>query len=69
ISNGRIILYYTLFISGSFYLGSLITEGIVNYFEELRGYTYYLLLFQNSILPLYILSNFIKIDTKLKSSI
>ncbi len=69
ISNGRIILYYTLFVSGSFYLGFLITEGIVNLFEELRGYTYYLLLFQNSILLLYILSNFIKIDTKLKSSI
>ncbi|MFX0080680.1 MAG: hypothetical protein ACFE94_02905 [Candidatus Hodarchaeota archaeon] len=69
ISNGRIILFYTLFISGSFYLGFLITEGIVNLLEELRGFTYYLLLFQNSVLPLYILSNFVKIETKLKYSI
>ena len=70
ISNGRIILYYTLFISGSFYLGSLISEGIVNIFEELKGFTYYTLLFQNSVLFIFILSIFlVKIDTKLKSSI
>ncbi|MFW9941269.1 MAG: hypothetical protein ACFFFT_09520 [Candidatus Thorarchaeota archaeon] len=71
ISNGRTILYYTLFVSGSFYLGFLITEGIfeIPIFEEIRDYSYYLLLFHNSILPLYILSNFIKIDTKLKTSI
>jgi hypothetical protein len=70
ISNGRVILYYTLFISGSFYLGSLISEGIVNIFEELRGLTYYTLFFQNSILFIFILSLFlVKIETKLKSLI
>ncbi|MFX1375753.1 MAG: hypothetical protein ACFFA0_08080 [Promethearchaeota archaeon] len=69
ISNGRIILYYTLFVSGSFYFGFLITEGIVNLFDDLRGYTFYTIFFQNSILLLYICSIFIKIDTKLKSSI
>ena len=70
ISNGRIILYYTLFISGSFYVGSLISEGIVNIIEELQGFGYYSLLFQNSILIIFILSIFlVKIDTRLKSSV
>ncbi|MHA1932663.1 MAG: hypothetical protein ACW96X_09005, partial [Promethearchaeota archaeon] len=70
ISTGRVILYYILFISGSFLLGSIISNGIVNLVVELRGFTYYLLLFQNTFLILFILSKFLmKIDIKLKSSI
>ncbi|MFW9821556.1 MAG: hypothetical protein ACFFE4_01390 [Candidatus Thorarchaeota archaeon] len=70
ISSIRIILYYSFFVSGSFLLGSLITNGIVLIVPILFGVSYYLLLFQNSFLILFILSNFLmKIDVKLKSSI
>ncbi|MFX1280758.1 MAG: hypothetical protein ACFFA3_15385 [Promethearchaeota archaeon] len=70
ISNGRILLFYILFISGSFYLGSLISEGIVNLIDELRGIPYYTLLFQNSFLIIFILSIFlVKVDTRMKSLI
>jgi hypothetical protein len=48
----------------------VISNGIIILIEELRGFTYYLLLFQNTFLILFILSNFlIKFDLKLKSSI
>ncbi len=70
ISNGRLILYYVLFISGSFFVGSIISNGIIILIEELRSFAYYLLLFQNSFLIIFILSNFLmKIDVKLKSSV
>jgi hypothetical protein len=70
VSTMRLVLYYTLFISGSFILGSLISNGIIILVEELSGFTYYLLLFQNSFLIIFILSKFLmKIDLKLKSSI
>ncbi len=70
ISNLRVVLFYILFISGSFYLGDMITNGILMLFEELEGISYFLLLFQNSFLLLFISSYiFIRIDTGLKSSI
>lgn len=70
ISNGRVILYYILFISGSFYFGSLISNGIMILFGVLSDLTYYLLIFQNSFLILFILSYFlIKEDIKLKRAI
>ncbi|MFX1456523.1 MAG: hypothetical protein ACFFDB_14200 [Promethearchaeota archaeon] len=70
ISSIRVILYYSLFVSGSFLLGSLITNGIVLIVPITFGFSYYLLLFQNSFLILFILSNFLmKIEVKLKSSI
>ncbi len=66
----RLILVYNLFIWGSFYLGSLISDGLTLIFKDLRGIPYFTLLFQNSFLILYILSYFlVKVDKKLKSSI
>ncbi|MHA2258930.1 MAG: hypothetical protein ACXACO_13245 [Promethearchaeota archaeon] len=66
----RLILVYNLFIWGSFYLGSLISDGIILIFEDLRGITYFTLLFQNSFLIIFIFSYFlVKVDKKLKSSI
>ena len=70
IAIGRLILYYLLFVSGSFYISSLISNGIIMLIEGLSGIPYYLMLFQNSFLLLFILSYFlIKFDVKLKSSI
>ncbi|MFX1419828.1 MAG: hypothetical protein ACFE9N_12995, partial [Promethearchaeota archaeon] len=67
ISNLRLILIYNSFIWGAFFIGSLISEGLIILFEELRGFTYYSLLFQNSSLILYLLSLlFVKIETKVK---
>ncbi|MCK4383834.1 MAG: hypothetical protein KAW66_11105, partial [Candidatus Lokiarchaeota archaeon] len=66
----RLILVYNLFIWGSFYLGSLISDGLTLIFKDLRGIPYFTLLFQNSFLILFILSYFlVKVDKKLKSSI
>ena len=66
----RLILVYNLFIWGSFYLGSVISDGLTLIFKDLRGIPYFTLLFQNGFLIIYILSYFlVKVDKKLKSSI
>jgi hypothetical protein len=54
----RIILLYNLFIWGSFYVGSMISRGIILLFKQLSGIPPYLLLFQNTVLILYFLSYF-----------
>ena len=70
ISKGRLILIYNSFIWSSFYIASLISDGLLLIFEELTEFTYWSLLFQNSSLLLYILSFvFVKIEKNLKSRI
>jgi hypothetical protein len=65
IFTARIILLYNLFIWGSFYVGSMISRGIVIVFRQLSGIPPYLLLLQNTMLILYILSYiFVKFNKK-----
>ena len=56
ISKLRLVLIYNTFVWSSFYIASIISEGLILIFAELRGFGYYSLLFQNSSLLLYILS-------------
>ena len=70
ISIARLILIYNSFIWSSFYIASLISDGLILLFEELRGFPYYSLLFQNSTILLYALSFFfVKIEKYLKNRI
>lgn len=70
ISKLRVILVYNLFVWSSFYIGSLISEGLILVFADLRGFAYYSLLFQNSLLILYILSYlFVKVEKNIKNRI
>ncbi|KKM13557.1 hypothetical protein LCGC14_1715040, partial [marine sediment metagenome] len=70
ISNARVALTYAILVSGSFYLGSLISEGILILWPGMGSFFYMTLLFQNSFLILFILSYFFaKVEMKLKSSI
>ncbi|MFX1411456.1 MAG: hypothetical protein ACFFA6_13980, partial [Promethearchaeota archaeon] len=56
----RLILIYNSFIWISYYIASLISQGIVLIFEELHGMPSILLFLQNSTFLLLIFSNFIK---------
>ncbi|MFX0034512.1 MAG: hypothetical protein ACFE9I_02590 [Candidatus Hermodarchaeota archaeon] len=68
ISTSYLILIYNSFIWSSFYIASLISDGLVFIFEELRGFTYYSLLFQNAFLLLFVFSYFfIKFEKNLKN--
>jgi len=70
ISKGRLIIIYNSFIWSSFYIASIISDGLILIFEELIGFTYYSLLFQNSSILLYILSvTFVKIEKNIKNRI
>ncbi|KKK76559.1 hypothetical protein LCGC14_2862410, partial [marine sediment metagenome] len=70
IINARVVLTYAILVSGSFYLGSLISEVILIFWEGMGSFLYMTLLFQNSFLILFILSYFFaKVEMKLKSSI
>ncbi|MEE9376598.1 MAG: hypothetical protein V3V33_01005 [Candidatus Lokiarchaeia archaeon] len=70
ISKGRLILIYNSFIWSSFYIASIISDGLILIFEELIGFTYNSLLFQNSSILLFILSvTFVKIEKNLKNRI
>ncbi|MFW9819529.1 MAG: hypothetical protein ACFFE5_07955 [Candidatus Thorarchaeota archaeon] len=67
ISKLRIILIYNSFIWSSFYIASLISNGIILIFDQLRGFGYISLLFQNSSLLLYFFSLlFVKIEKNIK---
>ncbi len=66
----HLILIYNSFIWVSFYISSLISNGIVLILEEVRGIPSLLLFIQNSILFLFIFSYFIrKAKEKIKISI
>ncbi|KKN45327.1 hypothetical protein LCGC14_0684080, partial [marine sediment metagenome] len=70
IINVRVVLTYAILVSGSFYLGSIISEVILIFWEGMGSFLYMTLLFQNSFLILFILSYFFaKVEMKLKSSI
>jgi hypothetical protein len=70
ISTLRLILIYNSLIWCSFFAGSLVSEGLILIFEELRGFGYYTLLFQNSSLLLFIMSFFFgKIEKNIKNLI
>ncbi|MCK4381176.1 MAG: hypothetical protein KAW51_08580, partial [Candidatus Lokiarchaeota archaeon] len=70
ISTTRLILIYNSFFWCSFYVASLISKGLIFLFEELSGFPYYSMLFQNSFLLLYIFSYFfIKFEKTLKNRI
>ena len=68
IGRFRLILIYNSFVWSSFFIASLISNGLIILFEELSGVHYILLLFQNSSLILYFLSYFfVKTEKKLKT--
>ena len=68
ISTYLLILIYNSFIWGSFYIASLISNGMIILFDELEGIPYYLLLFQNSSLFLLVLSYFfVKVEKRVKA--
>ncbi|MFX1302635.1 MAG: hypothetical protein ACFE9X_04670 [Promethearchaeota archaeon] len=68
ISTARLILIYNSFIWSSFYIASLISDGLILLFEGLKGFPYYSLLFQNATILLYALSFFfVKIEKRLKN--
>ena len=68
ISFTRVLLIYNSFIWISFYIASLISDGLLFLFEELSGIPYYTILFQNSFILLYIFSYFlIKFEVSLKN--
>jgi len=70
ISKCRLILIYNSFIWSSFYIASVISNELILFFDELIGFTYYSLLFQNSSILLFILSIvFIKIEKNVKNRI
>ena len=70
VSMVHLILFYNSFIWVSFYIASLISNGIVLILEELRGIPSLLLFIQNSIFFLFIFSFFIrKAKEKIKLSI
>ncbi|MFX0105252.1 MAG: hypothetical protein ACFE75_07160, partial [Candidatus Hodarchaeota archaeon] len=67
ISLVRLVLIYNSLIWGSFFIASLISDGLLLLIEELRGFPYYSLLFQNSFLLLFVLSYFfVKIEHRIK---
>ena len=67
LKNVRIALTYAIFISGSFYLGSLISGGILILWEEMGNFLYITLLVQNSFLIIFILSYFFaKVEMRLR---
>jgi hypothetical protein len=68
ISTLHLILIYNSLIWCSFFVGSLVSQGLILIFEELREFGYYSLLFQNSSLLLFIMSFFFgKIEKNLKN--
>ncbi len=70
ISKLRIILIYNSFIWSSFYFASLISNGLVLIFSQLRGFGYFSLLFQNSSIFLYFFSLlFVKIEKNIKNRV
>ncbi len=70
ISIYRLILYYNTFIWGSFYLASLISDGLLLLFQNLEQLAYYSLFAQNASLLLFILSYFfIKVEERVKKRI
>jgi hypothetical protein len=67
ISKLRIILIYNTFIWSSFFISSLISNGIILIFDQLRGFGYVSLLFQNSSLLLFFFSLiFVKFEKNIK---
>ncbi|MFX1312642.1 MAG: hypothetical protein ACFFHD_08530, partial [Promethearchaeota archaeon] len=63
-------LYYNTFVWGSFYLASLISDGLLLVFQELEGLAYYSLFVQNACFLLFFLSYFfIKVEEKLKKRV
>lgn len=67
ISKLRILLIYNSFIWSSFFIASLISNGLVLIFDQLRGFGYLSLLFQNSSLFLYFFSLlFVRIEKNIK---
>ena len=70
ISIYRLILYYNTFIWGSFYLASLISNGLLLLFQDLEELAYYSLFAQNASLLLFILSYFfIKVEERVKKRV
>jgi len=67
ISKLRLILIYNAFVWSSFFIASLISDGLISIFPVLREFGYYSLLFQNASLILYILSLiFVRIEKNIK---
>jgi hypothetical protein len=70
ISKLRLLLIYNSFIWSSFFVASLISDGLVLIFNQLKGFGYFSLLFQNSSLLLYIFSIiFVKFEKDIKNRI
>ncbi|MFX1571704.1 MAG: hypothetical protein ACFFB0_03070 [Promethearchaeota archaeon] len=70
ISIYRVILYYNTFIWGSFYLASLLSDGLLLIFHELEELVYYSLFVQNASFLLFLLSNiFIKVEERVKKRV
>ncbi|MFX1390701.1 MAG: hypothetical protein ACFE9Z_11605 [Promethearchaeota archaeon] len=68
VATFRLMLIYNSLVWSSFYLASLISDGLSLIFVELRGITSNSLLYQNSTLFLYILSViFVKFEKRLKN--
>ena len=70
ISKLRLILIYNSFIWSSFFVASLISDGLILIFNQLRGFGYFTLLFQNSSLLLFVFSIiFVKFEKNIKNRI